>query len=216
MAQNYTIKDILDRVRRNKRWPDTKLIQKAYNYALLKHGDQKRKSGEPYIVHPTNVAYTIAELGLDEQTICAALLHDVVEDTDATYEDIDKEFGTEVAEMVDGVTKLKQIQYATIEENQVENYRKMFLAMGKDIRVIIIKLADRLHNMRTLEFLRKERQIAIAQETMQLYAPLANRLGLYAMKWELEDLGFKYLYPEEHDELVKGIEQKREERLKFN
>ena len=215
MAQNYTIKDILDRVRRNKRWPDTKLIQKAYNYALLKHGDQKRKSGESYIVHPTNVAYTIAELGLDEQTICAALLHDVVEDTDATYEDIDKEFGTEVAEMVDGVTKLKQIQYATIEENQVENYRKMFLAMGKDIRVIIIKLADRLHNMRTLEFLRKERQIAIAQETMQLYAPLANRLGLYAMKWELEDLGFKYLYPEEHDELVKGIEQKREERLKF-
>lgn len=215
MAQNYTIKDILDRVKRNKRWPYTKLIQRAYNYALLKHGDQKRKSGEPYIIHPTNVAYTIAKLGLDEQTICAALLHDVVEDTDATYEDIEKEFGLEIAEMVDGVTKLKQIQHATIEENQVENYRKMFLAMGKDIRVIIIKLADRLHNMRTLEHLRRERQIAIAQETMQLYAPLANRLGLYAMKWELEDLGFKYLYPEEHDELVKGIEQKREERLKF-
>lgn len=215
MAQNYTIKDILDRVKRNKRWPDTKLIQRAYNYALLKHGDQKRKSGEPYIIHPTNVAYTIAKLGLDEQTICAALLHDVVEDTDATYEDIEKEFGLEIAEMVDGVTKLKQIQHATIEENQVENYRKMFLAMGKDIRVIIIKLADRLHNMRTLEHLRRDRQIAIAQETMQLYAPLANRLGLYAMKWELEDLGFKYLYPEEHDELVKGIEQKREERLKF-
>ena len=215
MTNNYTIKDILDKVKRNKRWPDTKIIQKAYNYALLKHGDQKRKSGEPYIVHPTNVGYTIAELGLDEQTICAALLHDVVEDTDAKYEDIEKEFGIEVAEMVDGVTKLKQIQHASIEENQVENYRKMFLAMGKDIRVIIIKLADRLHNMRTLQFLKRERQVAIAQETMQLYAPLANRLGLYAMKWELEDLGFKYLYPEEHDELVKGIEQKREERLKF-
>ena len=215
MSRNYTIKDILDRVRKNKRWPDTRIIQKAYNYAVLKHGDQQRKSGEPYIIHPANVAYTIAEIGLDEQTICAALLHDVVEDTDATYEDVEKEFGKEIAEMVDGVTKLKQIQNATIEENQVENYRKMFLAMGKDIRVIIIKLADRLHNMRTLKFLKRERQIAIAQETMQLYAPLANRLGLYAMKWELEDLGFEYLYPEEYEELVKGIEQKREQRLKF-
>ncbi|MBQ2835415.1 MAG: bifunctional (p)ppGpp synthetase/guanosine-3',5'-bis(diphosphate) 3'-pyrophosphohydrolase [Clostridia bacterium] len=215
MANNKTIRDILEKVRRTKRWPDTKLIQRAYNYALLKHGNQLRKSGEPYIIHPTNVAYTIAELGLDEQTICAALLHDVVEDTEATYDDIKKEFGLEIADMVDGVTKLKQIQHASIEENQVENYRKMFLAMGKDIRVIIIKLADRLHNMRTLQHLTRDRQIAIAEETMQLYAPLANRLGLYAMKWELEDLGFKYLYPEEHDELIKGIEQKREERLKF-
>lgn len=215
MGHNNTIKDILDRVKKLKRWPDIKLIQKAYNYALEKHGDQKRKSGEPYIIHPTNVAYTIAEIGLDEQTICAALLHDVVEDTEVTYEDIEKEFGQEIAEMVDGVTKLKQIEHASIEENQVENYRKMFLAMGKDIRVIIIKLADRLHNMRTLQFLRRERQIAISQETMQLYAPLANRLGLYTLKWELEDLGFKFLYPEEHDELVKGIEQKREQRLKF-
>ena len=215
MTQNYTIKDIIDKVKKNKRWPDVKLIQRAYNYAVEKHGDQKRKSGEPYIIHPTNVAYTIAELGLDEKTICAALLHDVVEDTDATYDDIEKEFGTEIAEMVDGVTKLKLIQHASIEENQVENYRKMFLAMGKDIRVIIIKLADRLHNMRTLEYLKRDRQIAIAQETMQLYAPLANRLGLYSMKWELEDLGFKYLHPEEYRELIKGIEQKREERLKF-
>ena len=215
MTKNYTIKDIIDIVKKNKRWPNTKLIQKAYNYALKYHGEQMRKSGEPYIIHPVNVAYTIAELGLDEQTICAALLHDVVEDTDATNEDLKNEFGTEIAEMVDGVTKLKKIQYATLEENQVENYRKMFLAMGKDIRVIIIKLADRLHNMRTLEHLKRDRQIAIAQETMQLYAPLANRLGLYAMKWELEDLGFKYLNPEEYMELVKGIEQKREERLKF-
>ena len=215
MTKNYTIKDIIDIVKKNKRWPNTKLIQKAYNYALKYHGEQMRKSGEPYIIHPVNVAYTIAELGLDEQTICAALLHDVVEDTDATNEDLKNEFGTEIAEMVDGVTKLKKIQYATIEENQVENYRKMFLAMGKDIRVIIIKLADRLHNMRTLEHLTRDRQIAIAQETMQLYAPLANRLGLYSLKWELEDLGFKYLNPEEYMELVKGIEQKREERLKF-
>ena len=215
MTENYTIKDILDKVKKNKRWPDTKIIQKAYNYAVSKHGKQVRKSGEPYIIHPVDVAYTIAEIGLDEKTICAALLHDVVEDTEVTYEDLKNEFGQEIAEMVDGVTKLKQIQHATIEEHQVENYRKMFLAMGKDIRVIIIKLADRLHNMRTLEYLKRDRQIAISQETMQLYAPLANRLGLYAMKWELEDLGFKYLYPEEYGELVKGIEQKREERLKF-
>ena len=215
MAENHTIKEIIERVKKNKRWPDVKIIQKAYNYALEKHGTQLRKSGEPYIIHPTNVAYTIAELGLDEQTICAALLHDVVEDTDATYEDIEREFGKEIADMVDGVTKLKQIGHASIEENQVENYRKMFLAMGKDIRVIIIKLADRLHNMRTLEFLRRDRQIAISTETMQLYAPLANRLGLYSMKWELEDLSFKYLYPKEYDELIKGIEQKREERLRF-
>ena len=215
MTKNYTIKDIIDIVKKNKRWPNTKLILKAYNYAIKHHGEQMRQSGEPYIIHPVNVAYTIAELGLDEQTICAALLHDVVEDTDATNEDLKNEFGAEIAEMVDGVTKLKKIQYATIEENQVENYRKMFLAMGKDIRVIIIKLADRLHNMRTLEHLKRDRQIAIAQETMQLYAPLANRLGLYAMKWELEDLVFKYLNTEEYMELVKGIEQKREERLKF-
>ena len=215
MTKNYTIKDIIDVVKKNKRWPNTKLILKAYNYAVEKHGEQLRKSGDPYIIHPVNVAYTIAELGLDEQTICAALLHDVVEDTEATNDNLKNEFGTEIAEMVDGVTKLKKIQYATIEENQVENYRKMFLAMGKDIRVIIIKLADRLHNMRTLEHLRRDRQIAIAEETMQLYAPLANRLGLYSMKWELEDLGFKYLKPEEYLELVKGIEQKREERLKF-
>ena len=215
MTKNYTIKDILDKVKKNKKWPDTKIIQKAYNYALKQHGKQERKSGEPYIIHPTNVAYTVAELGLDEKTISAALLHDVVEDTDVSYEELKNEFGEEIAEMVDGVTKLKQIQYASIEENQVENYRKMFLAMGKDIRVIIIKLADRLHNMRTLQFLSRERQIAISEETMQLYAPLANRLGLYAMKWELEDLGFQYLYPEEFKELVKGIEQKRDERLKF-
>ena len=215
MTENYTIKDILDKIKKTKRWPDTKLIQKAYQYALDNHGEQVRKSGEPYIIHPTNVAYTIAELGLDEKTICAALLHDVVEDTEVDYEDVKKEFGQEIADMVDGVTKLKQIQYASLEENQVENYRKMFLAMGKDIRVIIIKLADRLHNMKTLQYLKRERQIAISQETMQLYAPLANRLGLYAMKWELEDLGFKYLYPHEYEELIKGIEQKREQRLKF-
>ena len=178
-------------------------------------GDQKRKSGEPYIIHPVQVAYTLAGLELDTDTICAALLHDVVEDTDTTNEDLVKEFGAPVAEMVDGVTKLGKLQYTTKEEQQVEDYRKMFLAMGKDIRVILIKLADRLHNMRTLKYLSRERQIANARETMDLYAPLANRLGIYSLKWELEDLSFKYLYPDEYNEIVKGLDKKRDEILAF-
>ena len=161
------------------------------------------------------VAYILSTLGLDDSTICAALLHDVVEDTEITKQDLENEFGEEIAELVDGVTKLSKLQYASMEEQQVENYRKMFLAMGKDIRVILIKLADRLHNMRTLKYLTRDRQIANANETMELYAPLANRLGMYSLKWELEDLAFKYLYPEEYRELVEGIDRKREERLQF-
>ena len=213
--KEVTIQDIISKKKQNSRRVDTKFILKAYNYALQKHGDQKRNSGEPYIVHPLQVAYTLADMGLDEQTISAALLHDVVEDTDATHEDIVKEFGEEVAEMVDGVTKLSNIQFASIEENQVENYRKMFLAMGKDIRVILIKLADRLHNMRTLKYLKRDRQIVNSKETMDLYSPLANRLGLYSIKAELDDLAFKYLYPEEYREIVEGINKKRDERLQF-
>ena len=142
-------------------------------------------------------------------------MHDVIEDTDVTLQDLSKEFSEEIAGMVDGVTKLGQLNYSSKEEEQVENYRKMFLAMGKDIRVILIKLSDRLHNMRTLKYLSRDRQIANARETMDLYAPLANRLGVYSLKWELEDLSFKYLYPEEYRELVEGIDKKREERLKF-
>lgn len=209
------IEDIISTVKKQKGRRDTKIIQKAYEYAKSKHGDQLRKSGEPYIIHPVQVAYTLSTLGMDDNTICAALLHDVLEDTDTTYEDLEKEFNQEVAYMVDGVTKLSKLQYASVEEQQVENYRKMFLAMGKDIRVILIKLADRLHNMRTLKFLSRDRQIANAKETMELYAPLANRLGVYSLKWELEDLSFKYLYPEDFREIVEGIDKKREERLKF-
>ena len=163
--------------------------------------------GEPYIIHPLNVAYILADIGLDDSTICAALLHDVVEDTDVTDNDIKRDFGVEIAQMVAGVTKLSNMMFTSIEEQQAEDYRKMFLAMGK--------LADRLHNMRTLKFLKRDRQIANAKETMELYAPLANRLGLYSLKWELEDLSFKYLYPEEYHELVEGINKKRDERLKF-
>ena len=210
-----TIHDIISKKKEISRKVDTKLIMKAFNLANEKHKDQKRGSGEPYIVHPLQVAYTLAGIGLDSQTICAALLHDVVEDTDVTNEDLVREFGQEIADMVAGVTKLSNIQFASVEDTQVENYRRMFLAMGKDIRVILIKLADRLHNMRTLKYLRRERQIANAKETLELYAPLANRLGLYSIKAELEDLGFKYLYPEEYHELVEGINKKKDERLKF-
>ena len=215
-VQNKSIEDIISLVKQKKRWADTKLIIKAYNYAKEKHGTQCRKSGEPYIIHPVQVAYILADIGLDEATICAALLHDVVEDTEVTHEDLVRDFGEEIATMVAGVTKLGELRYqASTEERQVENYRKMFLAMGKDIRVIIIKLADRLHNLRTLKYLRRDRQIANAKETMELYAPLANRFGIYSLKWELEDLAFKYLYPEEYRELVEGIDKKREERLQF-
>ena len=211
-----SINDIINELKKRKKKPNTKLVMKAYNYANSNHKNQLRKSGEPYIIHPLQVAFILSTLDLDENTICAALLHDVVEDTDITHEDIVNEFGDEIANLVEGVTKLSQFQQnITVKEQQVENYRKMFLAMGKDIRVILIKLADRLHNMRTLKYLTRERQIANAKETMDLYAPLANRLGLYSIKWELEDLSFKYLYPEEYRELVEGIDRKREERLVF-
>ncbi len=214
-SKEITIQDIIAKRKEHYRKVDSKLIMKAFNYANEMHKDQKRKSGEPYIIHPLNVAYILAEIGLDEATISAALLHDVVEDTEATNEDIVREFGEEIAQMVAGVTKLSNIQFASAEEQQAEDYKKMFLAMGKDIRVILIKLADRLHNIRTLKHLKRDRQIAISRETMDLYAPLANRLGLYSLKWELEDLAFKYLYPEEYHEIVEGINKKREERLQF-
>ena len=210
------INDIITELKKRKRKANIKLVQRAYDLANDKHKGQCRRSGEPYIIHPLQVAYILTTIDMDENTICAALLHDVVEDTDLTHQDIINMFGEEIAALVDGVTKLTQLQQnITVKEQQVEDYRKMFLAMGKDIRVILIKLADRLHNMRTLKFLTRDRQIANAKETMELYAPLANRLGLYSIKWELEDLSFKYLYPEEYRELVEGISRKREERLTF-
>lgn len=210
-----TIEDVVERQKQNNPNSNTDLIMRAYNYAVENHGNQLRMSGEPYMIHPVNVAYILSELEMDDETICAALLHDVVEDTPKTHEDLVKDFGTSIAEMVAGVTKLSKLRYETVQEQQVDNYRKMFLAMGKDIRVILIKLADRLHNMRTLKYLKRERQIANAKETAELYAPLANRLGIYSLKWELEDLSFKYLYPEEYHEIVVGLDKKREERLEF-
>lgn len=178
--KEIAIEDVIAKKKQKTKRADTKLIMRAYNYAFNHHGNQCRRSGEPYIIHPLNVAYILADIGLDDSTICAALLHDVVEDTDVTDADLRREFGDEIAEMVAGVTKLGEMQFETVEEKQVEDYRKMFLAMGKDIRVILIKLADRLHNMRTLKYLKRDRQIANAKETMELYAPLANRLrGLF-------------------------------------
>ena len=214
-AKNVTIEEIIQKQKDNNENCNEDLIRKAYEYASRFHGDQLRRSGEPYMIHPVNVAGILSELGLDDETICAALLHDVVEDTPVTIDDLVKEFGETIANMVAGVTKLGTLRYTTQEEQQVENYRKMFLAMGKDIRVILIKLADRLHNMRTLKYLTRDRQIANAKETQDLYAPLANRLGIYSLKWELEDLSFKYLNPEEYHEIVAGLDRKREERLKF-
>ena len=213
--QQITLNDLISTIKKNNKIADIKTVTRAYNYALQYHGAQKRKSGEPYIIHPLNVANILAGLGMDTTTVCAALLHDVIEDTEATRQDLIKEFGKEVTEIVDGVTKLQKLQYTDKEEQQVENYRKMFLAMGKDIRVILIKLADRLHNMRTLKYLTRDRQLAISKETMDLYAPLANRIGMYSLKWELEDLSFKYLYPDEYREILEGFNEKREERLDF-
>jgi len=214
-VNGITIEEILNKHKAHYPNSNAELIKRAYTYAKENHGNQCRKSGEPYIIHPMNVACILAELGLDDESICAALLHDVVEDTEITHEDIIREFGISIAEMVAGVTKLGKLRYTTVEEQQVEDYRKMFLAMGKDIRVILIKLADRLHNMRTLKYLTRDRQIANAKETRDLYAPLANRLGIYSLKWELEDLSFKYLNPEEYHDIVTGLDRKRDERLTF-
>ena len=195
---------------------DLSLIEKAYQVAAEAHKDQKRKSGEPYIIHPLCVGIILADLEMDKETIAAGLLHDVVEDTVMTYDEIKEEFGEEVAQLVDGVTKLGQLSYSADKvEVQAENLRKMFLAMAKDIRVIIIKLADRLHNMRTLKYMRPEKQKEKARETMDIYAPIAQRLGISKIKVELDDLSLKYLQPDVYYDLVEKIALRKVEREKF-
>lgn len=194
---------------------DLALLDKAFRFSRLAHEGQRRRSGEAYIQHPLAVACILAELELDRETLIAALLHDVVEDTQVTREQIEAEFGPEIVRLVDGVTKLGRLQYRTRVEEQAENLRKMFLAMAEDIRVILIKLADRLHNMRTLGHLPPERQREIAQETMDVFAPLAHRLGIFRFKWELEDLAFRYLEPEAYADLARRIPMKRREREDF-
>jgi GTP pyrophosphokinase len=191
---------------------DMSMVRRAYEFAKNAHSGQHRVSGELFIFHPLEVAIILADLELDIATIAAGLLHDVVEDTQYTVEDIEKNFGTEIALLVDGVTKLGKLEYRTKEEQQAENLRKMFLAMAKDIRIILIKLADRLHNMRTLKYLPEEKQKEKAIETIEIFAPLAHRLGISKIKWELEDLAFRFLEPEHYYELVDKVAKKRKER----
>ncbi len=215
--------DLIQRVRRYHPSDDLSMIEKAYDLAAKAHAQQKRKSGEPYIIHPLYVAIILADLEMDQETIAAGLLHDVVEDTIYTKEDLQREFGDDVANLVDGVTKLQKIKlsgdYASKteqqQEMQAENLRKMFLAMVKDIRVILIKLADRLHNMRTLQHQPPEKQKRIAQETLDIYSPIADRLGISKIKVELDDLSLKYLKPDIYNELVEKVSERKQEREKY-
>ena len=207
--------DLLQMIYDNYTGKDREVLLRAYRYAENAHAGQKRASGEAYFIHPCAVAEILIELGLDSATVAAAFLHDVIEDTPATEEDIRREFGDEILLLVSGVTKLDKIVFKSREEEEAENFRKIFVAMAKDIRVIIIKLADRLHNMRSLNFLSKERQIKMAQETLDIYTPLAGRLGISQIKCELEDLCLKYLEPEAYEFLVENIHQKLYERHNF-
>ena len=203
---------LLQKIKENCTNVDLDIVNKAFNLAYEAHKEQKRESGEPYIIHPIDVAVILAELGMDTSTIVAGLLHDVIEDTDYAYDDIKNIFSEEVANLVSGVTKITKMEYKSKEEQQADNFRKMLLAMASDIRVIIIKLADRLHNMRTLKYMPKEKQKRISKETLDIYAPLAHRLGISKVKWELEDLCFRYLHEEEYYDLVHQISEKRVER----
>lgn len=206
------IEELFDRVNKYLTEDQVAFVRKAYELAAEAHAVQRRKSGEPYIIHPIGVASILAQLQMDDKTLAAAFLHDVVEDTDYTLDDIKERFGVVVANLVDGVTKLGKIEYISKEDRQIENYRKMFLAMARDIRVVLIKLADRLHNMRTMKYMPVHKQQSISRETLEIYAPLAHRLGIYTIKWELEDLAFRYMEPDIYYNLVEQVKIKRRER----
>lgn len=206
------IEEFFDRVNKYLTEDQVAFVRKAYELAAEAHAVQRRKSGEPYIIHPIGVASILAQLQMDDKTLAAAFLHDVVEDTDYTLDDIKEKFGVVVANLVDGVTKLGKIEYISKEDRQIENYRKMFLAMARDIRVVLIKLADRLHNMRTMKYMPVHKQQSISRETLEIYAPLAHRLGIYTIKWELEDLAFRYMEPDIYYNLVEQVKIKRRER----
>lgn len=208
-----TANELMDKIRLAYKAEDVACIRFALDFATKAHSDQKRISGEPYIVHPINVAGILVELGMDAGCVSAALLHDVLEDTDCTEREFRRKFGEEIFKLVEGVTKLSRIKFHSREEEQAENYRKMFFAIAEDVRVLFIKLADRLHNMRTLDALRPDKQIRIAQETLDLYAPLAGRLGISGIKCEMEDLTMKYLHPEEYRFLRETIDKRRGERM---
>lgn len=210
-----TFENLINKIKEYNPNADIDKITRAFEFAKEAHKDQKRVSGMPYITHPLNVAYNVADMELDTDSVCAALLHDVVEDTPCSYEDIKEMFGEQVAMLVDGVTKLDKIGFSNKEERDMENLRKMFLAMANDIRVIMIKFADRIHNMSTLISMNEDKQREIARETLSVFAPLAHRLGMYKVKWELEDLSLKYIDPVAFYEIMKGINQKRQEREQY-
>src|SRR6202171_4559791 len=202
-------RDLMKRMQENSPQEDLTIVKKAYDYSLKHHEGQSRAWGEPYLVHPLEVALVLAEMKMDPVAIAAGLLHDSVEDTSVTIVDIRKEFGEQVAHIVEGVTKISKIDFATREEAQAENLRKMMLAMVDDIRVVLIKLADRLHNMRTLEHLDPERQQKIARETLDIYAPIAHRLGMGKIRGELEDLCFRFLDPLGYEQVEKAVNARR-------
>ena len=210
-----SIDDVVRRVQEYAPGADSQLVAEAYLYAALHHRGQVRKNGEDYLVHPLSVAMILAEIRMDVETIAVGLLHDTIEDTQATAAEISQRFGPTVAEMVEGVTKLSKLAYRGKLEEQAENFRKLVLAFGKDIRVIIVKCADRLHNMRTLQFQRPDKQVRIARETLDIYAPLTHRLGLELMKRELEDLSFRYLHPTQYLELEAALELDAEARERY-
>ena len=214
-APEPTLRDIVEALRAYHPNPDLNMVQRAFVYAEQAHRPQRRKNGDPYIGHPVAVARIACDLRLDEEAICAALLHDTVEDTEATFDDIKAVFNEEIAELVDGVTKLNKIRFRSKEERQAENFRKMLIAMSRDIRVILVKLADRTHNMRTLEHLPSNKRMGIARETMDIFAPLANRLGLGAIKTELEDLSFRYLQEEEYADLKAKVDGRLDQRRDY-
>lgn len=210
-----SFRELTEKIKKYNPNSNFEIIEKAYDVAKRNHEGQMRLSGEPFVKHPLEVAKILAELELNSKTIAAGIMHDVIEDTDAEYDEIKELFGEEIADMVEGVSKLSKLTLDTRKEQQVESLRKMLMAMSKDIRVIIIKLSDRLHNMRTLSHVSREKQIEKATETMEIYAPIAHRLGMSAFKWELEDLSFRYLYPEEYKNVVKQVAAKRKEREEY-
>ena len=214
-TKELTHEDVKNMVAKYMNKEHVALVERAYHFAAVAHQGQVRKSGEPYIIHPIQVAGILAELKMDPETVCAGYMHDLVEDTGATLDDIKELFGPTIAMIVDGDTKISKIHYKSNKEQMAETHRKLLLAMSKDIRVMIVKLADRLHNMRTLKHLRPDKQRRISNETLEIYAPIADRLGISTIKWELEDLSLRYLNPQQYYRIVHLMNSRRDQRIDY-